>query len=137
MIIDHIGIAVKDLQAGIDQWQNLFGYKQITKVVENSRQKVKVVFLSKPDSTLIKLIEPTDNTSPVYTFTKRGGGLHHLCFKCGDIDKQLDILSERKLRILSYPQPGEAFENDKIAFVFAGNGLNIELIDTDKKAGLI
>ena len=39
------------------------------------------------------------------------------------------------LRILTSPEPGEAFDNELIAFLFAGNGLNIELIDTDKKAG--
>jgi methylmalonyl-CoA/ethylmalonyl-CoA epimerase len=38
------------------------------------------------------------------------------------------------LRILTPPQPGEAFEDEKIAFVYAGDGLSIELIDTDKRA---
>ena len=37
--------------------------------------------------------------------------------------------------MLAHPQPGEAFESEDIAFVFAKHGLNIELISTDKRAG--
>jgi len=53
------------------------------------------------------------------------------------IDKELDNLTKKRLRVLAAPQPGEAFENENIAFLFAKNGLNIELIDTDKRASLI
>ncbi|WP_244826054.1 hypothetical protein [Carboxylicivirga linearis] len=38
---------------------------------------------------------------------------------------------------ISLPQPGEAFENENIAFLLAPGNLNIELIDTDKRAGII
>lgn len=134
MVIDHIGIVVKSIEEGISHWENVFSYKQMTEIVINTRQKVKVVFLTKKDSLQIKLIEPVDDTSPVFLFAKKGGGLHHICFKCDDVAKQLDLLKEKQLRILTPPQPGEAFENEKIAFLFAKHGLNIELIDTDKRA---
>lgn len=65
---------------------------------------------------------------------RRGGGLHHLCFKCEDVDEEIRSFKQKGLRILSAPQPGEAFENERIAFVFAKQGLNVELIDTSKKA---
>ena len=58
MIIDHICFAVEDLQKGIENWKNAFGYRQMTEIVTNTRQKVKVVFLTKEDSITIKLIEP-------------------------------------------------------------------------------
>ncbi len=135
MVIDHVGIAVRSLEAGIEHWENVFGYEQMTGIVVNSRQKVRVVFLSKQDSLTVKLIEPTDESSPVYRFALRGGGLHHLCFKCDEIDEELKRLKASSLRILTEPQPGEAFENEEIAFVFSPQGLNIELIDTEKRAG--
>ena len=50
MIIDHIGIVVKDIEKGIEHWGNIFGYSQMTKIVTNTRQKVKVVFLKKENS---------------------------------------------------------------------------------------
>lgn len=134
MIIDHVGVAVKSIELAIQLWQEVFGYKQVTSVVLNTRQKVLVVFLEKPNSITIKLIEPADETSPIYTFVKRGGGLHHLCFKCEGLENTIIRMKKRGLRILCDPEPGEAFENEKIAFVFAKNGLNIEVIDTDKRA---
>ena len=74
MIIDHIGIAVRSIVSSIAHWEHVFGYKQSTKVTTNSRQKVNVVFLEKEGSIDIKLIEPTDESSPVFQFAKRGGG---------------------------------------------------------------
>lgn len=137
MIIDHVGIVVKSIEKGLKLWTSIFGYQQTTELITNTRQKVKVVFLNKENSIEIKLIEPTDSTSPVYTLAQRGGGLHHLCFKCDDVETELDNLRGQGLRILTQPQPGEAFQNEKIAFIFAGQGLNIELIDTEKRAGSI
>jgi len=137
MIIDHIGIAVKSIEEGIRHWEKVFGYRQMTEVVTNTRQKVNVVFLKKENSMLIKLIEPTDETSPIYSFAQKGGGLHHLCFKTENMDQELVRLKDEGLRIITQPQPGEAFDNENIAFVFAKQGLNIEVIDTEKKAGII
>ena len=137
MIIDHIGIAVKSIEEGIRHWEKVFGYRQMTEVVTNTRQKVNVVFLKKENSMLIKLIEPTDETSPIYSFAQKGGGLHHLCFKTDDMGQELARLKDEGLRIITQPQPGEAFDNENIAFVFAKQGLNIEVIDTEKKAGII
>lgn len=135
MIIDHIGIAVKSLEESIRHWQTVFAYKQMTEIVVNTRQKVRVVFLSKDKSITIKLIEPSDETSPIHEFAKRGGGMHHLCFKCDNLTFELDQLKAQGLRILAGPQPGEAFDNENIAFVYAKHGLNIELIDTEKRSG--
>jgi len=137
MLIDHIGIAVRSLDDGIAHWSRTFGYHQATDCVVNTRQKVKVVFLEKPGSLQVKLIEPTDESSPIYRFAMRGGGLHHLCFRCDDLNEEIDRLTGQGLRVLASPQPGEAFDNENIAFVFAQQGLNVELIDTDKRAGRI
>lgn len=138
MVIDHIGVVVKSLEDGIKQWSTLFGYRQYTGIVENTRQKVRVVFLVKENSLIVKLVEPVDQSSPVYQFSLRGGGLHHLCFKCEDVEKELERLSiANGVRVLRKPEPGEAFENNKIAFLFAGQGMNVELIDTGKKSAIV
>ena len=134
MVIDHIGLVVKSIEKGIEHWEKVFEYRKMTEVVVNSRQKVKVVFLCKENSLTVKLLEPIDEKSSVYKFAMKGGGLHHICFKCNDMNKELQRLSEMGLRILTPPQPGEAFENENIAFIYAKHGLNIELIETDIKA---
>lgn len=135
--IDHIGIVVKNINDGIKQWQEIFNYQQMTEIVVNTKQKVNVVFMKKTDSCLIKLVSPTDESSSIYKFAKRGGGLHHLCFQADSLEHELNTIDNSKLRVLSPPQSGEAFENEDIAFIYAGNGLNIELIDTDKKAKIL
>jgi methylmalonyl-CoA/ethylmalonyl-CoA epimerase len=137
MTIDHIALVVKSIEAGVKLWEEAFQYKPKTSPVVNTRQKVKVVFLTKEDSVTIKLVEPLDRHSPVFALAARGGGLHHICFKCADVSSELARLETLGGRTLSVPQPGEAFEDELIAFLFAGQGLNIELIDTDKKACLL
>ncbi|MCK4465548.1 MAG: VOC family protein [Bacteroidales bacterium] len=137
MKIDHICFAVRNLDEGVAYWNRVFGYKQITEIVTNSLQKVKVTFLSKEDSITIKLIEPLENNQSLTNYVDRGGGYHHICFKCSNINEKIDELTSKGLIILVPPQPGEAFNNNDIAFLLARYGLNIELIDTDEKAGLL
>lgn len=137
MIIDHICFAVKDLNEGIAYWESVFGYSQMTRIVINSIQKVKVTFMNKKNSLTVKLIEPLEDNHSLVNFVNRGGGFHHICFKCSDINKKIEELTGKGLITLVKPQPGEAFNNNNIAFLLARNGINIELIDTDEKAGIL
>jgi methylmalonyl-CoA/ethylmalonyl-CoA epimerase len=109
----------------------------MTEIITNTLQKVKVTFLSKEKSLTVKLIEPLDDNQSLLNFVSRGGGFHHICFKCDNIDAGVTDLKQKGLLTLVPPQPGEAFNNNKIAFLLAKYGLNIELIDTDEKAGLL
>lgn len=135
MVVDHIGIVVRSLQEGIQQWEELFGYRKTTDIVLNTRQKVKVVFLTKTDSVMIKLLEPSDASSPMFAFARRGGGLHHICFRCLDLATEIPVLNKKGAKLIVPPQPGEAFNNHEIAFFMAKNNLNLELIDTAEKIG--
>jgi methylmalonyl-CoA/ethylmalonyl-CoA epimerase len=137
MVIDHIAIVVRSLEQGVALWESAFGYAPITAPVVNTRQRVRVVFLAKQGSITVKLVESADASSPVHAFAARGGGLHHLCFRCASLNDELRRLEQKGLRILADPQPGEAFDNELIAFVYAGQGLNVELVETDKKAALL
>src|SRR5438309_10185978 len=135
MVIDHIGIVVRSLEEAIEQWRDLFGYRKNSDIVATTRQKVRVVFLSKKKSLTIKLIEPTEPASPVFLFARRGGGFHHLCFRCESLKAQIPVLEEKGVKFVVPPEPGEAFKNNDIAFFLAKNNLNIELIDTQEKEG--
>lgn len=135
MTIDHLGIIVSSLEDGIQQWRTLFGYKQASEVVVNTRQQVKVVFLAKPGSLTVKLVEPSCTASPVAGFAQRGGGLHHICFKCDSIPVEMPILESKGARFIVKPQPGEAFNNHDIALFVTRNNLVVELIDSTEKAG--
>lgn len=135
MKLDHICFAVKNIEEGISYWERVFGYRQMTDVVINTLQKVKVVFLSKDESLLIKLIEPLLDNQSLINFVNRGGGFHHICFRVDEMADTLKELNGKGLLTLVPPQPGEAFNNNDIAFLLAKYGINVEIIDTDEKAG--
>lgn len=138
MIIDHICFAVRDLQLSQRYWQEVFGYSPMTHPVENSRQKVRVVFLEKKDSLLVKLIEPLEGNISLYNFVDQGGGgFHHICFKCDNLNEQIQELNQKGVKMLAPPQPGEAFGNNDIAFFLAKNRITFEVIDTDVKSNQI
>ena len=133
MTLDHIAIAVRDAEAAADRLCSLFGYARRTTKVTNSRQKVNVLFLGRDGSLDLKLIEPSDADSPLVDFVRKGGGLHHLCFRVPDVEAACAELSQRGARLIAAPQPGEAFDDHLIAFLYAGLGLNVEVIDTGER----
>ena len=137
MQIDHLGIAVRSVDAAAERLGALLGYERKTAKVHNTRQRVNVLFLKKPGSLDLKLIEPADDQSPLVEFVRKGGGLHHLCFKVPDVAQACTTLSGLGARILAAPAPGEAFDDQPIAFLYVGCGLNVEVIDTDLRRGLL
>ena len=136
MQIDHVCVAVRSIDKAAPRLCELFGFSLRTGKVTNTRQQVNVQFLARPGSIDIKLIEPSCESSPLWQFLKRGEGLHHLCFRTGDVTSELALLEQKGLRVLAAPAPGEAFDDGLIAFGYAGSGLNIELIDTDSRRDL-
>jgi methylmalonyl-CoA/ethylmalonyl-CoA epimerase len=137
MVLDHVGIVVRSIAVSIEHWTTVMGYRQVTGVVTNTRQGVRVVFLAKPGSLSIKLLEPAAATSPVSALASRGGGLHHLCFRCSNVAEEVARLSAAGLRVITPPEPGEVFGGRDIAFVYLGDGVSLELIDTDVRTAVI
>ena len=137
MQIDHVCVAVRSIEKSAPKLCELLGFSVKTAKVTNTRQQVNVQFLARAGSIDIKLIEPSGEESPLWQFLKRGEGLHHLCFKTENVRNQLADLEKLGLRVLAQPAPGEAFDDELIAFGYAGAGLNIELIDTDRRRDLL
>lgn len=132
--LDHVCVAVRKLAPARAMFEKMFGYLPRTEPVENTRQQVVVQFLRKAGSIDIKLIEPSNLDSPLVEFLKRsGGGLHHLAFKTQSVAAAVADVEGKGAKIVTAPQPGEAFDDANIAFAFVGMGLNVELIDTDQR----
>jgi len=123
--LDHIGIAVRSLDA-VRIYEDLGLTVEHVETVDT--QKVRTAFLSVGDSNL-ELLEPTDPSSPIAAFLdKRGGGVHHLCFRVDDIEHHLDILKAKGYRLINEaPVPGA--HGCRVAFLHpkAGDGVLIEL----------
>ena len=127
-VLDHIGIAVKSLDAA--RIYEALGLEiEHVEVVET--QGVKTAFLSVGDSSL-ELLEPTGPDSTVAKFIeKRGEGIHHLCFRVDDIDAHLARLKAQGYRLINETAvPGAP--GCRVAFLHpsAGNGVLIELSES-------
>jgi methylmalonyl-CoA/ethylmalonyl-CoA epimerase len=124
-VLDHIGIAVRSIEAAAI-------YQALGLTVDHIEtvptQRVKTAFLSVGDSNL-ELLEPTDGESTIAKFIeKRGEGIHHICFRVDDIDAHLARLREQGFRLINEaPVPGA--HGCRVAFLHpaAGNGVLIEL----------
>ncbi len=123
--LDHIGIAVKSLDAA-KVYEALGLTIEHVETVET--QKVKTAFLAVGDSHL-ELLEPTGPDSPVAKFIeKRGEGIHHICLRVDDIETHLETLKAQGYRLINEaPVPGA--HGCRVAFLHpsAGNGVLIEL----------
>jgi methylmalonyl-CoA/ethylmalonyl-CoA epimerase len=123
--LDHIGIAVKSLDAA--KIYEALGLT-IDHVETVATQGVKTAFLSAGDANL-ELLEPTSADSTVAKFIeKRGEGIHHICFRVDDIEAHLSRLKSLGYRVINEsPVPGA--HGCRVAFLHpaAGNGVLIEL----------
>ncbi len=113
--IEHIGIAVKNLDEAIPYYETILGLKCYA-IEEVANQKVKTAFF-KVGQTKLELLEPTDANSPVAKFIeKRGEGIHHLAFAVEGVEKALQEVSDKGVRLIDkIPRPGA--EGLNIAFL--------------------
>lgn len=123
--LDHIGIAVKSLDAA--KIYEALGLT-VDHVETVTTQGVRTAFLSAGDANL-ELLEPTGPDSTVAKFIeKRGEGIHHICFRVDSIEPHLAHLKSLGYRLINEsPVPGA--HGCRVAFLHpaAGNGVLIEL----------
>jgi len=125
--IDHIGIAVKNLEESIKFYEDILGLNCYA-IKEVEDQKVKTAFFN-VGQTKIELLETTDPDGPIGKFIeKRGEGIHHIAFKTNDINSSLKELKEKNILLID-DQPRKGTEDLNIAFLHpkSANGVLIEL----------
>src|SRR5207253_5892788 len=125
MKLDHIGIAVKSLDAARIYADLGLSVDHVENV---ATQGVKTAFIEVGDTNL-ELLEPLSADSPVARFIdKRGEGIHHICFRVTDLESHLEKLQRQGFRLIhDAPDPGA--HGCRVAFLHpsAGNGVLIEL----------
>ena len=125
--IEHIGIAVKNLEESIEFYENILGLKCYN-IEEVKDQKVKTAFFQIGE-TKIELLESTQAEGPIAKFIdKRGEGLHHIAFKTNDIKSSLSELKEKDIKLID-ENPRKGAEGLDIAFIHpkSANGVLIEI----------
>jgi len=124
--INHVAIAVQDIDAALKFWEQTFGL-ELNHVEEVPSQKSKVAFLPLGESE-IELVQPTTSDSGLANFLeKRGEGMHHICIEVSDIDATLAELKSKGVRLIN--EVPEELPGRKMAFIHpkAANGVLVEL----------
>jgi methylmalonyl-CoA epimerase len=125
--LDHVGIAVADLEASLTFFRDVLGL-HVDPPEEVASQRVRAHFLHMGPSAL-EMLEGTSPDSPIAKFVeKRGPGLHHVALRVEDIDAALAYLASRGVRLIdTVARPGA--EGARVAFVHpsAAHGVLVEL----------
>ena len=125
--IEHIGIAVKDLEASNKLFEKLFG-KSHYKTEEVVSEGVKTsFFMVGPNK--VELLEGLNEDSPISKFIeKKGEGIHHIAFEVEDIEAEIARLSAEGFRVLN-ETPKKGADNKLVAFLHpkSANGVLVEL----------
>ena len=125
--IDHIGIAVCSLDETIPVYTVGLGLK-VDHIEEIADQGTRIAMLPVGESRL-ELLEATDKDSPIARFiAKRGEGMHHVCFRVEDIQKEMEMLKAAGVRMID-EVPRSGADGCLVAFVHPSStgGVLIEL----------
>ncbi len=113
--IDHVGIAVKDIEAAKAFYEGVLGMK-VTETEEVADQKVKVAFIPTGDSE-VELLQSTDPNGPIAKhIAAKGEGIQHIAFRVDDIEKTLAELKGKGVRLID-EKPRKGAGAAKIAFI--------------------
>ncbi len=126
--IDHIGIAVDDLEASVALYQRLLGTPPAHRERVEDQGVEEVLFAA--GSSYIQLLGALGPDTPVgRSLAARGPGLHHIAYRVADIEAALDHFRTEGARLIDdTPRPGS--RNTRIAFIHPGsmNGVLVELV---------
>ncbi|WP_083062613.1 methylmalonyl-CoA epimerase [Mycobacterium arosiense] len=132
--IDHVGIAVADLDAAIDWYHDTLGMILVHEEV-NEEQGIREAMLAVRDAPAgtaqIQLMAPIDESSTIAKFLdKRGPGIQQMAVRVSDLDALVSRLREQGVRLI-YDAPRRGTANSRINFIHPkdGGGVLIELVE--------
>lgn len=134
--IDHVGVAVPDLDAAIEFYQRVFGM-QCTHVEDNEEQGVREAMMSvgpTPGGGAVQLLAPLTPESTIAKFLgKKGPGLQQVAYTVTDIEATSKELRERGVRLL-YEAPRRGTAGSRVNFVHPkdAGGVLVELVEPAK-----
>jgi LAO/AO transport system kinase len=129
MKLDHLGIAVKSLDAGLRFYHDTLGL-DVGHVEEVATENVRVAMLPLGD-TRVELLEATTDDSAIARFVaKRGEGLHHIAMKVPDLNAAIERLKAAGARLVN-DQPGIGAGGHRYVFVHpqSTGGVLLELVE--------
>jgi len=134
--LDHVGYAVASISDYLAEFfEPLFGPVDVSPVVEDPAQRVRVAFVTLAGGDRIELIEPTEESSPVWGFLRdRRGGLYHVCYAVESLEDEVERFKARRCMVFSGPTPATAFGGRRIVFLYTPQRDIIELVEAELAA---
>jgi len=129
MKLDHLGLAVKNIDEASKFYRNSLGWKEKSKIFQDPIQKVNILFMVDENDFVYELLEPTCQDSPVSRFLEKRISLYHFCYVVENIDQKLKELTSKGFYLISGPTEAIAFEGKNIAFLINRDNLIIELVE--------
>jgi len=128
--LHHVGHAVRELDAAAELYARRLGYRAVTGAIHDALQTALVQFLwLEGDSVYLELVAPDGPHSRLTNAVKRGGGLNHLCYTCGNLEGAIEALEATEMKLISEPKPGVAFGGRRICWLLGQDPLPIELVE--------
>ncbi len=130
--LNHVAIAVPDLEAASRQYQQVLGAK-VSAPQDEPDHGVTVIFVELPNSK-IELLYPLSEESPIAAFLERNpsGGMHHLCYEVDDILAARDRLKAEGARVLGDGEPKIGAHGKPVLFLhpkdFCGTLVELEQV---------
>lgn len=128
--IDHVGLAVSDLDSAIEYWTSNFGAQLHSREI-NKEQGVEEALIKFADESQIQLLASTDENSAIGKFlVKHGQGVQQIALRVTDLDAATAALAEKNIPMV-YPAPKPGSNNSSINFIhpkYAG-GVLLELVE--------
>ncbi len=126
--IAHIGVAVRAIDDLLPFYRDVLG---LSEVPLDDSDGARIAGLAAGDS-LVELLEPAESGSPIDKYiTKRGPGIHHICFAVDDLEATLERCREAGVRLID-EEPRLGAEGKRIAFLHpsATGGVLVELTES-------
>ena len=134
--IDHVGVAVRDLDEAIAFYESTYGMRLAHQEV-NEEQGVREAMMAVGDSgSCIQLLAPVDEESTIAKFLDRSGpGMQQLAYRVADLDAVSATLRERGLRLL-YDEPRRGTSDSRVNFIHPkdAGGVLVELVEPSAEA---
>jgi methylmalonyl-CoA/ethylmalonyl-CoA epimerase len=131
--LHHVGFVVHSIGEIAEGFARSIAGSWDGRIILDPLQGARVTFFRGPIPTdsLVELVEPVDEGSPVAKFLKRGGGLHHLCYEVEKLETQLQYSRSTGSLVVRTPVPAAAFGGRRIAWVYTKAKLLLEYLEAD------
>jgi methylmalonyl-CoA/ethylmalonyl-CoA epimerase len=133
--LHHIGFVVPSIAAAAEEFAMNMSASWDGQIFHDPLQRVRVCFFKAADAgnPVFELVEPADEASPVSSFVKKPGGLHHVCYEVDDLESVLREAQRVGFVIVSDPTPAVAFGGRRIAWVCSKTRLLIEFLERQRQ----